>query len=65
MKESRFNTARRLLIFWTLFIGTGALAGGVGMLVDPTGKAMGMDEMLPFFKKLPFPVDHFPDPVKF
>ena len=54
MKKSRYNTARRLLIFWTLFIGTGALAGGVGMLVDPTGKAMGMDAMLPFFKKLPF-----------
>ena len=54
MKKSRYNTARRLLIFWTLFIGTGALAGGVGMLVDSTGKAMGMDAMLPFFKKLPF-----------
>lgn len=43
-----------MLIFWTLFIGIGAVAGAVGMLADPTGKAMGMDAMLPYFKKLPF-----------
>ena len=54
MKKSRYNTARKLLIFWTLFIGIGAIAGGVGMLCDPTGKAMRMDAMLPFFQKLPF-----------
>ena len=54
MKKSRYNTARKLLIFWTLFIGIGAIAGGVGMLCDPTGKAMKMDAMLPFFRKLPF-----------
>lgn len=54
MKKSRYNTARKLLIFWTLFIGIGAIAGGVGMLCDPTGKAMKMDAMLPFFQKLPF-----------
>ena len=52
--KSRFKTARRLLIFWTLFIGLGAVAGASGMLLDPTGKAMGMDAMLPYFQKLPF-----------
>jgi len=52
--KSRYNTARKILIFWTLFIGIGAVAGSVGMFVDPTGKAMGMDAMLPFFEKLPF-----------
>ena len=52
--KSRYKTARRLLIFWTLFIGLGAVAGASGMLLDPTGKAMGMDSMLPYFQKLPF-----------
>ena len=50
----RYNTARKILIFWTLFIGIGAVAGAVGMLSDPTGKAMGMDKMLPYFQVLPF-----------
>lgn len=53
-QKSRFKTARRILIFWTLFIGTGAVAGAVEMLIDPTGRAMGMDAMLPYFKVLPF-----------
>ena len=52
--KSRYKIARRLLIFWTLFIGIGAVAGASGMLLDPTGKAMGMDSMLPYFQKLPF-----------
>ena len=52
--RSRFQTARRVLIFWTLFIGLGAVAGATGMLLDPTGKAMGMDAMLPYFQVLPF-----------
>lgn len=55
MKEkSRYNAARKALIFWTLFIGTGAVGGSVMMLADPSGKLMGMDAMLPFFKVLPF-----------
>ena len=53
-KNSRFDTARKWLIFWTLFIGIGAVAGGLGMIVDPSGKAMHMDAMLPFFQVLPF-----------
>lgn len=53
MSKSRFLPARRALIFWTLFIGIGAVCGAAGMLIDPTGKAMGMDAMLPYFQKLP------------
>ena len=53
-QKSRFRTARRILIFWTLFIGLGAVAGALGMLLDPSGKSMGMDAMLPFFQVLPF-----------
>ena len=51
---SRFEKARRVLIFWTLFVGAGAVAGAVTMLLDPSGRAMGMDAMLPYFQVLPF-----------
>ena len=47
------NTPRRWLYFWTLFIGLGAVAGSCGMLLDPTGRAMGVDAMLPYFQVLP------------
>lgn len=53
-KVSRYNKTRIALIFWTLFIGIGAVAGAVGMLADISGKNMGMDAMLPYFQKLPF-----------
>ena len=52
--RSRYQRARRILIFWTLFIGIGAVAGAAGMLIDPSGKALGMDAMLPYFQVLPF-----------
>ena len=42
MTHSRFEAARKWLVFWTLFIGIGAVAGATEMLVDPSGKAMGM-----------------------
>lgn len=53
-KGSRLKTAKNLLLFWCLFIGLGAVAGSVGMFSDTTGKAMGMDAMLPYFQVLPF-----------
>lgn len=52
--KSRFQKARRCLIFWTLFIGIGAVAGALAMLIDPSGRFMGMDAMLPYFQVLPF-----------
>lgn len=52
--KSRYRVARRVLLFWTLFIGFGAVGGAAGMLLDPSGKAMGMDAMLPYFQVLPF-----------
>lgn len=54
IEHSKFRVARNLLLFWTLYVGLGAVAGAVGMLADPSGKAMGMDAMLPCFQKLPF-----------
>ena len=53
-KSSPYNVFRIILIFWTLLIGIGAVAGGVSMIVDPSGKALQMDGMLPFFTVLPF-----------
>ena len=52
--KSRYQTARRILLFWTLFIGLGAVAGAAAMLLDPSGKTLGMDAMLPYFQVLPF-----------
>ena len=49
----RSQTAGRWLLFWTLFIGFGAVAGACGMLMDPSGRAMGMDAMLPYFQVMP------------
>lgn len=53
-KSSRYNTARKWLIFWTLFIGIGAVAGGLSMIIDPSGRTLHMDGMLPYFQVLPF-----------
>ncbi len=52
--HSRFNIARKILIFWCLFIGIGAVAGAVGMLTAPDGSNLGMQELLPYFQVLPF-----------
>ena len=52
-KPTRAQVAGRWLLFWTLFIGIGAVAGATGMISDPSGKAMGMDAMLPYFQVLP------------
>ncbi|MDY3816744.1 MAG: hypothetical protein SOZ54_07940, partial [Candidatus Limiplasma sp.] len=52
--RSRFETARKWLLFWTLFIGIGAVGGAACMLLDPSGGVMGMDAMLPYFQVLPF-----------
>ena len=52
--KSRFKPTSRALLFWTLFIGIGAVGGALMMLTDPTGKSMGMDAMLPYFQVLPF-----------
>lgn len=53
-KASSYDAAQRFLIFWTVFIGLGAVAGGLSMILDPSGKALHMDGMLPYFQKLPF-----------
>lgn len=52
--HSRYDTARKFLIFWTLFICIGAVGGAAMMLLDPSGKSIGMNAMLPYFQVLPF-----------
>lgn len=52
--NKRYSLFRKILIFWTLFIGIGAIGGSMCMFIDPSGKMFGMDEMLPFFQVLPF-----------
>lgn len=51
--KSRYERMRKILLFWCLFIGIGAVAGSTGMLVAPDGSALGMDGMLPYFQVLP------------
>lgn len=52
--SKRYKISRAILLFWTLFIGIGALAGGLCMIIKPDGSVMGMDAMLPYFQVLPF-----------
>lgn len=51
--HSRFEITRKILIFWCLFIGMGAVAGAACMLIAPDGSLMGMGAMLPYFQVLP------------
>ncbi len=50
----RYKRIKKVLIFWCLFIGLGAVWGSACMLIDPTGKLLQMDAMLPYFQVLPF-----------
>ena len=50
--ERRYNSARIILLVISLFVGLGALAGGITMIINP--KLMGVDELLPYLRKLPF-----------
>ena len=54
MTKSRYKPTKKALLFWTFFIGIGAIFGGTCMLIDPSGKLMMMDTMLPYFSVLPF-----------
>lgn len=50
----KYKNIKKLLIFWCLFIGVGAIFGALGMFLDPSGKLMKMDQLLPYFQVLPF-----------
>ena len=50
---SIFKKARSFSIFWSLFIGIGALCGSAMMFVDPSGKMWEMDMLLKYLQQLP------------
>lgn len=52
--HSRYEVARKILLFWCLFIGIGAVAGSIGMFVAPDGSALGMQSIISAFQVLPF-----------
>lgn len=49
----RYKTTKKFLIFWCLFIAIGAIYGSICMFVDPTGKLLSMEGLLPYFSVLP------------
>lgn len=51
--NKRYKIWRRILIFWTIFIGTGAVGGALAMFIDPMGKSTGMEGFFPYFQALP------------
>jgi flavodoxin len=50
----RLKIFKRILLFWCFFIGLGAIWGGAAMLIKPDGSILHMQELLPYFKVLPF-----------
>jgi len=53
-KKITLKRLRSFSIFWSLFIGIGALGGSIMMFTDPLGKFFGMYPLLPGLQKLPF-----------
>lgn len=54
MKKSRFKITKNVLLFWCLFIGLGAMLGGICMLIDPSGSILHMEALIDYFQVLPF-----------
>ena len=53
-KKKTSKRLRSFSIFWSLFIGIGALWGSIMMFTDPSGKMWwGMDLLLPYLQALP------------
>lgn len=50
----RYKITKKFLIFWCLFVGIGAIFGSICMLIDPSGKLLSMEKLLPYFSVLPF-----------
>ncbi len=50
----RYKISRIVLLFWTIFIGIGAVWGAACMLIAPDGSLLQMEQMLPYFEVLPF-----------
>lgn len=57
----KYKIFKRILTFLSLFIGVCAVYGALCMFIDPTGKLLNMDSLLPYFKVLPFSSHLFND----
>lgn len=57
----RTKILRILLIFWSLFIGLGAVLGSVMMFISPDGTKWGLDVALPYLQVLPLSEIFFQD----
>ena len=54
MRKSRFKITKNVLLFWCLFVGLGAMLGGICMLIEPSGSILHMESMIQYFQVLPF-----------
>jgi hypothetical protein len=54
MMKFRNSQWRGWALFWSLFIGLSAIAGGCGMLADISGQTLRLDTLLPMMQVLPF-----------
>lgn len=59
----RLKIFKVLLLILTIFVGVGAVFGGVCMLIEPDGRLVFLDTMLPYFQVLPFAEVLFQDYV--
>ena len=59
----RLKVFKILLLILTIFVGVGAVFGGVCMLIEPDGRLVFLDTMLPYFQVLPFAEILFQDYV--
>ena len=50
----RYKKTKKILLFWCLFVGFGAIYGSICMLIKPTGELLHMENLLCYFKVLPF-----------
>lgn len=50
----RYKITKKFLIFWCLFVGIAAVYGSVMMFISPSGKLLQMDNIIGYFKVLPF-----------
>lgn len=50
----RYKKYKNILLIICLFVGIGALFGSICMFIDPSGNILDMNNLLPYFKVLPF-----------
>jgi len=53
VSSDNLKKIRSVSVFWSLFIGIGALLGSTIMFIEPTGKIWNMYLMLTYLQKLP------------